>query len=160
MGLPTSFVQPQQSGVQAVELPIPPLSQSNDNRSYIIYLACRIPKQEVASVKNSITGLLAQGHGEGAEASGSSRCPTMPKFKFGESFIDEDIGTEDVKKMTFVHQKVQQKGKLSMDPMVELSWKSTNYSAPAQESISLVGKSTGMLSTTSGGLELVPLQPN
>ena len=43
------------------------------------------------------------------------------------------------------------KGKLSMDHMVESSWKSTNYLAPTKESISLVGKSMGMPSTISGG---------
>ena len=37
-----------------------------------------------------------------------------------------------------------------MDPMVESSWKSTKYSAAAEESISLVGKSMGIPSTTSG----------
>ena len=59
-------------------------------------------------------------------------------------------GAEDVEKMAFVPHKEEQKGKLSRDPMVETSWKSTNYSALVEESISLVGKSTGMLSTTSG----------
>ena len=34
---------------------------------------------------------------------------------------------------------------------MEVSWKATDFSAPAQESISLVGKSTGMPSATSGG---------
>ena len=61
-----------------------------------------------------------------------------------------DSGAEDVEKMAFVPKKTKQKGKLSMDPMVESSWKSTDYSAPTKESISLVGKSTGMLSTASG----------
>ena len=63
----------------------------------------------------------------------------------------EDFGTEEVKKMAFVPEKTEQKGKPSMDPMVELSWKSTNYSTPTEDSISLVGKSMGMLNTTSGG---------
>ena len=38
-----------------------------------------------------------------------------------------------------------------MGPMVTLGWKSKDYSAPTEESVSLVGKSTGMLETTSGG---------
>ena len=54
--------------------------------------------------------------------------------------------------MAFVPQKTEQIGKLSLDPMVETSWKSTDYSAPAEESISLVGKSIVMLRATSGGL--------
>ena len=61
-----------------------------------------------------------------------------------------DGGTEDVEKMAFVLHKEEQKGKLSMDLMVEASWKSTDFSAPIEESISLVGKSMGMLGTTSG----------
>ena len=62
-----------------------------------------------------------------------------------------DGGAEEVKKMAFVPPKEEQKGKLSMDPMVEASWKSTDFSAPTEESISLVGKSMGMSSATSRG---------
>ena len=63
----------------------------------------REAKEEIASVKYSVTSrLLAQGHGEGAEASGSNVCPVMPEFKFGEGFMAENDGTEDVKKMAFV----------------------------------------------------------
>ena len=51
----------------------------------------------------------------------------------------EDPGIEDVKKMAFVPQKTEQKGNLSMDPIVESSWKSTDYLAPNEESISFVG---------------------
>ena len=38
-----------------------------------------------------------------------------------------------------------------MGPMVTSGWKSKDYSAPAKETISLVGKSTGMPEATSGG---------
>ena len=38
-----------------------------------------------------------------------------------------------------------------MDPMVETLWQSKKYSAPIEESVSLVGKSAGILRTTSGG---------
>ena len=55
------------------------------------------------------------------EASGSSGHAVMPKFKFGGSFMAEDDGAKEVKKMAFVPQKTEQKGELSMDPMVELS---------------------------------------
>ena len=63
----------------------------------------------------------------------------------------EDDGVENVAKMAFVPKKIEQKGKLSMDPMVESSWKSKDYSFPTEESISLVGKSMGMPEVTSGG---------
>ena len=43
------------------------------------------------------------------------------------------------------------KRKLTMDPMVESSWLSKKYSTPVEETVLLVGKSTGMPSTTSGG---------
>ena len=85
------------------------------------------------------------------EASGLSRHLAIPEFKFGRSFMAENTSAEEVKKIAFVPEKTKQKGKLSMDPIVESSWKPTDYSAPVEESISLVGKSTGMLSTTSGG---------
>ena len=38
-----------------------------------------------------------------------------------------------------------------MGPMVTLGEKSKDYSAPAEESLSQMGKSTGMPATTSGG---------
>ena len=38
-----------------------------------------------------------------------------------------------------------------MGPMVTSGWKSKDYSAPAKEAISLVGKSTGMPEATSRG---------
>ena len=63
----------------------------------------------------------------------------------------EDVGAEDMKKTAFMPKKTERKQKLFVDPMAESSWKSTDYLAPAKESISLVGKSTGMMSTTSRG---------
>ena len=38
-----------------------------------------------------------------------------------------------------------------MGPMVTSGWQSKNYSIPVEESVSLVGKCTGMAGTTSGG---------
>ena len=103
-------------------------------------------------MKDSITsGLPVGGHGESVEASGLSRRLVTLEFKFVGSFMARDGGIEDVKKMTFVPHKEEQKRKLSMDPMVESSWKSIDYSAPTKELISLVRKSMGMPSTTSGG---------
>ena len=71
----------------------------------------------------------------GARASGSGWQPVLsimgePKVH---TLVGEDI--EDVKKIVFMPQKTEQIRKLSMDPMVESSWKSKNYSAPAEESI-------------------------
>ena len=75
----------------------------------------------------------------------------MASFKFAKDYIIQDDGTEDERKTVFVPLKIEQKGKLLMDPMVESLWKSKDYSAHAQESISLVGKSTGMPEVTVGG---------
>ena len=77
-------------------------------------------------MKDSVTsGLPTQGYGEGVEASGSSGRPMIPEFKFAGSFMAGDGGAEDVEKRTFAPHKEEQKGKLSMDPLVESSWKST-----------------------------------
>ena len=53
--------------------------------------------------------------------------------------------------MTLVASKKEQKGRLTMDPMVESSWRSKEYSTLTEETVSLVGKFASMLSTTSGG---------
>ena len=58
--------------------------------------------------------------------------------------------TEKVGKVALVPQK-EEKGELSMVPMVTSGWKSKDYSSPVEESVSLVGKSTVMPETTSGG---------
>ena len=47
--------------------------------------------------------------------------------------------------------KTEEKGELSMGPMVTSGWKSKDYSGPVEESVSLVGKSMGMPVATSGG---------
>ena len=62
----------------------------------------------------------------------------------------EDGSTEDVGKTALVPSK-EEKGELSLGPMVMSGWKSKDYLAPTKESISLVGKFTGMPETTSGG---------
>ena len=58
--------------------------------------------------------------------------------------------TEDMGKMALVPEK-EEKGELSLGPMVTSGWKSKDYSAPVEESVSLVGKSTVLPETTSGG---------
>ena len=74
----------------------------------------------------------------------------IPKFKFARSSMARDGGTEEVKEIAFAPPKIK-KRRLSMDPVVDSSRKSTDYSAPTEESISLVGKSIGMSSATSRG---------
>ena len=88
---------------------------------------------------------------EGTEAGGLSGHPATPQFKFGGSFIAGHGSTEDVGNTALMPQK-EEKGELSLGPMVTLGWESKDYSALAEESVSLVGKSMGMPVTTSGGV--------
>ena len=53
------------------------------------------------------------------------------------------------KKLAPMANKTEQKGKLTIDPMVESSWQSKEYSNLVEETILLVGQSTNMLGTTS-----------
>ena len=62
-----------------------------------------------------------------------------------------DVGAEEVKKTAPTADKTEEKGEMSMAPMVTSGWKSKDNSALAEETISLVGKSTGMLEATLGG---------
>ena len=102
------------------------------------------------SVKDSVTsGLLAHGSSEGREAGGSNEHPAAPQFTFGGSFLAGHGSTEDME-MALVPEKGE-KGEMSLGPMVTSGWKSKDYSAPAEESISLVGKSTVLPETTSRG---------
>ena len=87
------------------------------------------------------------------EASGLTGQPAVLEFKFGGSFMAGDVSTENVGKTTLVPQKVEN-GELSMGLMVTSGNKSKDYSASVEESVSLVGKSTGMPATTSGGFAL------
>ena len=108
-------------------------------------------EEEKASVKDSITsGLPTQEQGIGAEASGLTGQPVVPKFKLGGSFMASGGSTEEVGKMALVPQK-EGKGKSSMGPMVTSGYKSKDYSSPIEESVLLVGKSTVLPETTSGG---------
>ena len=61
-----------------------------------------------------------------------------------------DGSTEDVGKMALMPPKAE-KGELSMGLMVMSGWKSKDYLALVEECVLLVGKSTGMPATTSGG---------
>ena len=46
----------------------------------------------------------------------------------------------------------EEKGELSLGPMVTPGWESKDYLAPVEESVSLVGKSTRIPATTLGGV--------
>ena len=108
-------------------------------------------EEEKANVKDFVGSRLpAQEPGEGVEANGSTGRPAVSEFKFGGSFMAGDGSTEDVGKTALVPPK-EEKGKLMMGPMVTSGWKSKDYSGLAEESVSLVGKSTGMPETTLWG---------
>ena len=99
-------------------------------------------------MKDSVTsGLPLKWSIAGAEANGPHEQP-MPSPKVY-THDGEDIVIE--KEMDPVASKTEEKGELSMDPMISLGWKSKDYSVPVEESVSLVAKSTGMPETTSGG---------
>ena len=83
----------------------------------------------------------------GAEASGFGE-PLMPSPKV-KAHDGEDIVSE--KRMGPAASKTEEKGEISMGPMISSAWTSQDYSVPIEESVSLVGKSTGMPGTTSGG---------
>ena len=105
----------------------------------------------MVNVKDFVTSRLpTHGLTEGMEADRSEGCSTMAQLKFTWGHAAEDGSTDDVGKMVLVPPKVE-KGELSMGPMVMFGWKSKDYSALAEESASLVGKSTGMAETTLGG---------
>ena len=88
-----------------------------------------IPEEDVVSVKDSVTsGLFAHGSMEGMEAGRSSGQPAAPQFKFGGSFVAGHGGTDDMGKMALVPEK-EEKGELSLGPMVTSGWKSKDYSA-------------------------------
>ena len=80
-----------------------------------------IPEEkEVASVKDSVRfGLPSHEHNVGAEASGSGSVPAwslIGKFGIYEQKVGEDIIIE--KKRALAASKTEEKGGLSMDPMV------------------------------------------
>ena len=77
----------------------------------------------------------------------------MPQFKFALSHVAKDENTDDVGKTALLPPKSERR-EVSMDLIVMSGWKSEDYSAPAKESVSLVGKSMGLPKTTSGGFAL------
>ena len=60
-------------------------------------------------------------------------------------------GIEDEETMAPLVRETKQKGKLTMDQMVESSWRLKEHSATGEETISPVGKTVEIPRTTSGG---------
>ena len=105
----------------------------------------------MVSVKDSVTsGLPAHESLGGTETGGMSGHPVTREFKFAQDHAVKEGRADDVGKTAFVPPK-EEKGELLMDSMVTSGWKSTEYSTPVGESVSLVGKTTGMPEITSGG---------
>ena len=125
----------------------PPAGETGPARSFFSF----IPKEDVVSVKDSVTsGLPAHESLEGTETGGMGGHPATPEFKFAQDHAVKEGSADDVGKTAFVPPK-EEKGELLMDSMVTSGWKSTEYSTPVGESVSLVGKTTGMPEITSGG---------
>ena len=122
----------------------PILERPGPTRSFFSIL-----EEDVVNVKDSVTfGLLTHGPIEGMEAGGLGGQLAIPKFKFAKGYASEDVGAEKVGKTAFMPFIVE-KGKLLMGRMVESGWESKDYLALARGTISLVGKSTGMLGAAS-----------
>ena len=99
-------------------------------------------------MNDSVTsGLPLKQPNVGAKANGFDE-PVMLSLKVN-AHGGEDIVIE--KKTAPAASKTEEKGELSMGPMISSGWKSKDYSAPVEESVSLGGKSTRMPETTSGG---------
>ena len=82
-----------------------------------------------------------------ADANGSGELLMPPSKVYAHD--GEDIVIE--KKTAPAASKTEEKGELSMGPMISSAWTSKDYSVPVEEFVSLVRKSTGMPETTSGG---------
>ena len=106
-----------------------------------------ILEEEESSVKDLVTsGILLRPPIPSTEASGSGE-PLIPSSKvYAHGGEDTVIKT----KMAPAANKTEEKRGLSMGHMVSSGWQSKGYSVPVEESVSLVGKSTGTLEATSG----------
>ena len=83
----------------------------------------------------------------GAEANGHGE-PVILSLKVN-AHDGEDIVIK--KKTAPAASKTEEKGELSMGPMISSGWKLKDYSVPVEESVLLVGKSMGTPEATSGG---------
>ena len=134
---PVSVNLTEEESVLSEELSIPPLSLVMRTGPFTWWLAGILEADEgKASVKDFvISGLPTQEFEESMEANGLSRHSAIPKFKFTRNSMVGDGGSEEVRKMAFVPPKIEEKGKLSMDPTVESSYKLADFLAPTEESI-------------------------
>ena len=122
----------------------PTIAQPTPEKTIPARIFFSIPEEDEVSVKDSVTsGLLAHGSMEGREAGGSSGHPTAPQFTFGGSFVAGHGITDEMRKTALMPKK-EEKGELSLGPMMTSGWKSKDNSAPAEESVSLVGKIYGI----------------
>ena len=87
----------------------------------------------------------------GGEASGSGGQPMLSVMDELKVYTQEGEDIVIEKKMALVANKTEEKGGMSMGPMITSGWESKVYSALEKETISLVGKSTGMPKATLGG---------
>ena len=84
-------------------------------------------------------GLLAKDGNVGGEASGSGGLPipsTVEQMKVYKRVINDPDAEEKLAPMA---NKIEQKWKLTLDPMVESSWRSKEYSTLVQETVPLSG---------------------
>ena len=102
-------------------------------------------------MKDSMTsGLPSKWPSVGGEANGSSGQPMLSVMDKSKVYAQEGEDIVIEKKMALVANKIEEREGLPMGPMVMSGWKSTDYLAPVEETILLVGKSTGMLEATAG----------
>ena len=103
------------------------------------YWTFPIPEEEEANVKDSVTSkLLAREQNVGGEASGFGEYPKLSTVGQTKIYkrVAEDVDVEE--KLAPMAKETKQKGKLTMDPMLESSWRSKEFSAPTEETKSLM----------------------
>ena len=98
------------------------------------------------------SGLLAKEQNTGGEASGSSGLPTLSTVEQTKVYTLIGDNADAEEKLASIAKETKQKGKLTMDPMVEPSWWSKKYSTPTGEIVSLVGRSADMPSVVHRGV--------
>ena len=103
-------------------------------------------------MKDSITfGLPSKRPSVGGEANDSSGQPMLSVMDESKVYAQEGEDIVIDKKMVPTTKQTEEKGGMSMGPMVTSGWESKDYLAPGKETISLVGKSMGMPEATLGG---------
>ena len=102
-------------------------------------------------MKDSVTSKLpSKEQNVGGEASGFGGELALSTMGQTEVYMLVGGDNEEEEKISPMAKETKRKWKLLMDPMVETSWRSKNYSAPIVEKMSLVGNMVEMPGTTSG----------